>query len=268
MNPEYVLLGGLFWRLMGKTVFMWYAHKHGSRLRTIALWLAHRVISVSKESFVEHDSPKFIPIGHGIDVDLHACPARTPSGGKKEILTVGRLSPVKECAWLVEAAGLLRRNYGRNDFYVRFIGGPANPEDEAYVRGLKSRADGLGLHDEVHFDGPIPNKDVPETLCRADIFVSMQCAGGAGKSFLEAMAARVPTVVCTPVFNDDLGRWKPYLFFGGTPEDLAEKLDRCLSMTDEERSEMGAVLRGIVERDHNLKNLVRRVRDEYLHVRH
>ena len=27
MNPEYVVLGGLFWRLLGKKISLWYTHK-------------------------------------------------------------------------------------------------------------------------------------------------------------------------------------------------------------------------------------------------
>lgn len=266
MNPEYVVLMGLFWRLMGKTVFMWYAHKKGSFLRTIALMFLDRVVSVSKESFVDNASRKFIAVGHGIDPDAYRCGAPTTTG-RKVILSVGRLSPVKEYDLLIDAVALLKRRRPQTDFLVRLIGGPANPEDAVYEGNLKRKIAALGLDEAFTFVGPMPNKDILPELCGASAFVSMQKIGGAGKSFLEAMACGVPTVVSTPVFNDDLGEWLPYLYYDWTPEDFAAKLDACLSLSDADRARMSAALRDIVVQKHNLKNLVRRLKDEYESLR-
>lgn len=267
MNPEYVLLGGPFWRLWGKTTFFWYAHKKGSWLRLVALRIADRVVSVSKESFVGSDSPKFLPVGHGVDPDLFNCVARGQTGGRKVILSVGRISAIKEYDLLLEACRLLRDRYHRDDFLVRLVGGPLTDADVAYVAGLKARIAEAGLTDAFEFVGPVANKDILPYLCPSSAFVAMQRGGGAGKSFLEAMSCGVPTVVCTPVFNDYLGAWKSYLFYDWTPEDFAAKLDKCLSLAEEERARMGRDLRAIVERHHNLKNLVRRLKTEYEKLR-
>lgn len=270
MNPEYVVLAGIPWRLMGKTVFFWYAHKHGSWLRLVARSLAHRVVSVSKESFVGSDAPNFLPVGHGIDPDVFACPTggrEQGAGSRKEILSIGRLSPVKNYDQLLDAAHLLRTKYGRSDFTIRLVGAPAGPADGKYVEGLKRKIAEYGMTDVVSFPGPMANKDIVPVLCRAAIFVGMQGAGGAGKSFLEAMSCGVPTVVSTPVFNGLYGEWLSYLYFDGTPEDFALKLDRCLSLSDAERARMSAALRDIVVRNHNLKNLVRKLKAEYESLR-
>ena len=263
MNPEYVVLAGLLWRLMGKTIFLWYAHKRGGPLRKAALLLAHRVVSVSKESFVESDSPKFIPVGHGVDPDVFTCPIAGARSGPKVILSVGRLSPVKEYGLLIDAVELLTKKKGRKDFLVRLIGAPANDEDRAYVAGLKERIAGLGPADVFEFAGPVPNKDIIPFLCGSSVFVSMQHGGGAGKNFLESMSCGVPTIVRTPVFNELLGEWKPFLFYDGSADDFAAKLDATLSLPEDRRVRMAADLREIVIRNHNLKNLVRRLKAEY-----
>ncbi len=264
MNPEYVLLGGLFWRLWGKTTFLWYAHVHGSWMRLAALRIADRVISVSKEGFVgNNDSPKFLGVGHGVDPDVYACPLRAVQSHPKIILSVGRLSPVKEYDLLIEACRLLRDRHGRRDFLVRLIGGPMREGDDAYVDGLKKKIGDLGLSDAFAFVGPVPNKDLLPHLCQASVLASMQKLGGAGKSFLEAMSCGTPAVVCTPVFNALFGEWLPYLYYDWTAGDLAAKLDACLSLSEAERGRMGETLRGIVVEHHNLKKLVRRLRDEY-----
>ncbi len=267
MNPEYVLLGGPLWRLWGKVTFLWYAHKKGSWLRLIALRIAHRVVSVSKESFAGSDSPKFIGVGHGIDPDLYACPTHTASRDQKVILSVGRITPVKEYDLLIEACRILRDTYKRTDFLVQLVGGPSNADDSAYEDGLKSKIATYGLTKAFEFVGPVPNKDLLPYLCPAAAFVSMQRIGGAGKSFLEAMSCGVPTIVSTPVFNPYLGEWLTHLFYDWTPEDFAAKLNACLSLSNEERARMSEALRGIVVEHHNLKKLVRRLREEYELVR-
>lgn len=33
MNPEYIVLGGLFWRMHGKRIVLWYVHK------SVTMWL-------------------------------------------------------------------------------------------------------------------------------------------------------------------------------------------------------------------------------------
>lgn len=268
MNPEYAVLAGLIWRMMRKTVFLWFAHIRGGIMRRLALPFVHRVVSVSKESFVDHASRKFVGVGHGIDTDIYRCPAELPAQDRKVILSIGRLSPVKGYDRLLDAAHLLKTRYGRHDFLVRLIGAPANAEDDAYIAGLKKKIDGWGMGEQFDFYGSVPNKDILSHLCGAAAFVSMQCKGGAGKSFLESMAAGVPTVVCTPVFNSDLGEWREALYYDGTAEDFAAKLDKVLSLEISERQRMGERLRKIVDEKHHLKNLVLRVRQEYESVRH
>lgn len=267
MNPEYVLLGGPLWRLWGKVTFLWYAHKKGSWLRLAALRIADRVVSVSKESFQGSDSPKFLAVGHGVDPDLYSCPAARPRSDRKAIMFVGRLTPVKELDVLIDACRLLKEKYGRRDFVARLVGGAMNDADRAYVAGLREKIAAAGLTDAFEFVGPVPNKDLLPHLCGASAFVSMQNGGGAGKSFLEAMSCGIPTVVPTPVFNDYLGEWLPYLYYDWTPEDFAAKLDRCLSLDEAGRARMGAALRSIVIEHHNLKKLVRRLKDDYESLR-
>jgi glycosyltransferase involved in cell wall biosynthesis len=267
MNPVYVVLGGVFWKLMGKRVLLWFAHKGGSSLRLAALWIGDGVVSVSKESFVGSDSKRFLAVGHGVDPDVFTCSAPAPATDRKIILSIGRMSPVKEYDLLIDATRLLHEQYGRRDVVTQLVGGPLTDADVAYVTRLKAKIASYGLDDAFEWVGPVPNKDVLPYLCGASVFVAMQRGGGAGKSFLESMSCGIPTLVCTPVFNRDLGEWLPYLFYEWSPEDLAAKVDKCLSLSAEARARMGQTLRAIVVEHHNLKTLVRRVKDEYERLR-
>ena len=262
MNPEYVIMGGFLWRLMGKKISMWYAHKKGSYLRRVALFLAHRVFSVSKESFVDHKSKKFRPLGHGIDVDIFNCD-RIFDNKDKKIISVGRLSPVKEYEILLHAVDCLVHEFGMKNFTVDLIGGPARPEDKAYVEKLHKIIDELKLNDYIRFLGPMPNKKVRSYLCEADIFASMQLIGGAGKGFLEAMSCGVLAVVGTPALNKDFGTDKEYLFYDGSSKDMAEKLKKCLQLGPTQQKRLSEKSRNIVKENHNLDKLVDKIKKEF-----
>ena len=43
MNQEYVLLGGFFWKMWGKKIFLWRNHPKGSFLTNIAIFLSDKV---------------------------------------------------------------------------------------------------------------------------------------------------------------------------------------------------------------------------------
>jgi len=265
MNIEYVFLGGLFWRIMGKKIALWFAHKKGSFLRKVAVVLSHRILSVSKESFVGSNNKKFRAMGHGINTESFKCaglnlkPDRT-----KKIISIGRLSPVKGYDLLLAAIHYLVYELKETGFVVELIGGVANAEDVKYIEHLKESASQLKIEKNILFKGPLANNKILPVLCSADIFVSMQCIGGAGKSFLEAMSCGIPTVVCTSVFNQYWGKAEDLFFYNGTEKDLAEKLQKCLNLSAEDRIVYSQLLRKIVAENHNLNNLIEKIKNEFI----
>src|SRR6185312_9296857 len=68
MNPEYIVLGGWFWKLWHKKVALWYVHRAVNTKLRIAEKFADVIFSSSKESFgIESSKVRFV--GHGIDVE-------------------------------------------------------------------------------------------------------------------------------------------------------------------------------------------------------
>ena len=47
MNPEYIVLGGVFWRLLGKRIGLWYVHKSVTLRLRIAVFFAHAAFTAS-----------------------------------------------------------------------------------------------------------------------------------------------------------------------------------------------------------------------------
>jgi hypothetical protein len=70
-NPIYIVLGGFFWRLMGKEVTLWYSHTYSDWMLHVAVFFANKVISPSRESFPFATSKLKIVRGH--DLDSYVC---------------------------------------------------------------------------------------------------------------------------------------------------------------------------------------------------
>lgn len=101
MNPEYVLLGGPFWRAQGKKIALWYVHKSVTWTLRIALRLVDVVFTASPESF-RIPSPKVRIMGHGIDTEFFTPDASVSRG--THFLSVGRLMQSKQHNLAIRAA--------------------------------------------------------------------------------------------------------------------------------------------------------------------
>ena len=70
---------------------------------------------------------------------------------------------------------------------------------EGYMKDeLVKLADNLNVSDRIMFKGFVPHSDLPRYLKACDIFIRASLSEGLGNSFLEAMAAGLPTIG-TPV---------------------------------------------------------------------
>jgi glycosyltransferase involved in cell wall biosynthesis len=220
--------------------------------------LSTRVLTASPESY-SLTGEKVRVMGHGIDVwAFHPAESR-PQSSRLRVLTVGRISPVKDYVTLVEAANRLVNEMGR-DVELQIIGAAPTQEARAYFNELRARASACGLDDHIVFVGSVPNRETPRYYQQANVFVNMQAVGGVGKAVLEAMACGLPCVLCTPAFNEPLGDFVPEVIFQEKDaEDLAQKLVNVLDMRPERRRELSQLVRRIAEQhsvDHLMEQMV------------
>jgi glycosyltransferase involved in cell wall biosynthesis len=184
MNPVYVVLGGLLWKIIGKPIYLWYTHKSVDLKLRLAEIFAKKVFSASRESF-RLSSDKLEIFGHGIDTDLFS-PLQSPSTKSNRILSVGRISKSKNQLLMVEAVNKLIDRY--SDIVLTIVGDSITKEDLEYKKQIEEKVKELGLKDHVFFVGAISPKDVVRYYQDTDLFINLSSTGSMDKAVLEAMS--------------------------------------------------------------------------------
>jgi glycosyltransferase involved in cell wall biosynthesis len=260
MNPEYVVMGGLIWKVLGKKVSLWYTHRQSN----FKLWLAEKfvknIFTASKESFTLH-SPKVHILGHGIDISAYSCPTYTVKhiGGQDtvKLLQVGRITPIKHCLEAVEASGILRDIWAKR-VVLRFVGAPNTESDKVYFDELKKRVRDLKLDDQIQFVGNIPNKDILGEYCCADATLNLTPTGGLDKVVLESMASNRIVFSSNQTFKDYFVPFDNQLLLkDNKPQTVA---DAVMNVFDnEDISKISEVLRETATKKASVEVLIRNI---------
>ena len=251
MAPEFSMLAGPVLRACGVPLVTWYAHPKMHWKVRLAEWFSHRMVSSLPNSYPGNKA-KLSVIGQGINTRLFV-PGGKPAG--KELLCVGRLSPVKDHATLLRAMTLLPA-----EAELRIVGHATGLADEKHVSGLHRLVLELGLGGRVTFEKPVPPSELVQWYQRCAVHVNLTPTGFGDKVAWEAMACGRPCVVANADFAETLGCYEPQLLFRvNDHRDLASKLQGLLSMRATERDQIGTYLRDRVERLHSLPSLAEKI---------
>jgi 1,2-diacylglycerol 3-alpha-glucosyltransferase len=168
-------------------------------------------------------------ISNGIDLKRYKPKLSRKSAKKKfdlpdkqTILFVGRLDREKNIDVLLDALSRLKEKY---DFHAVIAGKGKEMES------LMDQARELDLSSRVTFTGFVSDEDLRVLYNAADIFVMPGTAELQSLVTMEAMATGVPVIgadaVALPhlIKNNENG----YLFRPGSPDDLAQKLEKLLA---------------------------------------
>lgn len=258
MNKEYVILGGLLWRIIGKKICLWYAHGYAPFSLKIAEKLAHIVFTSTKSGF-RLPSKKVNVVGQGIDVDKFKVESlKLKVNDKFKIITVGRISPVKGYDILIKAIEILNKE-GVN-LKVNIVGGAGLFEQERYLSDLKKIVSEKRLERVINFVGAVANKDIINYLKSADLFVNMSSTGSLDKAMVEAMASRLPILTCNEAMKEVLGEFQDLLMYNkGDYKGLAQKISMIRGMEAGEIENIGKKLREIVKNNHSQEGLIKKI---------
>lgn len=249
MNPVWMVVGGLYWKIMRKRRYFWYTTKGVTFKLKLAEKFSDIIFTASKESF-RLPSKKVIVTGHGIDTRLFQ-PGLNPKveSEKLRILSVGRIAPVKNYETLVNAAKILK-DQGLN-FQVTIIGEVALERDKKYEENLKFKIENLKLTDYFNFVGKINHQDLPSYYQSHDIFIHLSKTGSLDKTILEAMACGMRVLSS----NDSAQSFllAELLFNESNPSELADKIVAVAYRPTD------LALREYVIKNHNLEILIEKI---------
>jgi glycosyltransferase involved in cell wall biosynthesis len=141
---------------------------------------------------------------------------------RQVVVYLGLLAPYQGTDQLLEAASIMRNEWGMEDVHFLIMGFPG-------VDSYRAQADRLNLNDHVLFPGRIRYTDAPRYLAAGDVAVApkLSTTEGAGK-IGNYMAMGLPVVAYdTPVSREYLGPLGVYAKRGDSRE-LAHKLRQVL----------------------------------------
>jgi glycosyltransferase involved in cell wall biosynthesis len=254
MNQEYVLLGGVPWKLLGKRVYLWRNHQVGSYLTTIAAFFCTKVFCTSRFSYTARFR-KTILMPLGIDTQLYR-PVSGVERPPRSILFLARLMPSKRPDLLLEALGeLAKRGVG---FRASFYGSPL-PRDTALVEKLKHRTRELGLEEKVAFSPGQPHAAGPAIMSAHEIFVNLAESGMYDKTIFEAAACGCIVLAASKDFAHEVGDER--FTFAQDGRDLADKLEALLALAGAEREKAVHAFKNLADRN-SLKTLTAQLAEE------
>lgn len=255
MNQEYVLLGGFFWKMLGKKVFLWRNHSAGNFLTNLAVQLSTKVFCTSDQAFVKRfKKTSLMPVG----IDTERFKDLKMEKRKDSILFLSRVAPIKRPDLLIEALKILKDK--SVNFTCSFYG-EALPKDAEYFRELKNKTKEYNLEDNVVFEKAVPNYETPNIYAEHDIFINLTPSGSLDKTILEAAACG-----CIPIVTNNFFKniFEPEMLVKDDAEDLAEKISFWFRADPVKIEEVKTKIGQYVLENHSLIALIEKFYEQIL----
>lgn len=252
MNQEYVLLGGIFWRIMGKKVYMWRNHPANNVLTRIAVVFCSKTFCTSPASFIaKYEKNIIMPVG--IDTELFKRVDNERVSGL--VLSLGRISKIKNVYHIVDAVRRVKERGMKPR--LRVIGNPITQTDREYFAQVKEEVKNRKMEDFVEFVPGVPNRLVPKEISKAEIFVNMTLDGTLDKTIFEAMACEVIVIASYDALrgvlpDDNIARKE-------NGDDLGIKIEKALTMPQDKKKELQEKMRKYVEEKQSLALLAEKL---------
>lgn len=243
MNPEYVILGGPFWRLWGKNIGFWYNHPHAGIRFRIAAYLSNKMFFTSPyATSAKYAHAKRMPAG----IDTEMFKPQSVSNNRQSLYMQGRIMPSKRVDVALEALRLLR---GTIPAKLMLVG----PEDPIYGKEMRIRFADLIESGAILFAGPKRNEETPLLYAAAGVSVNLAAAGHFDKSVLESMACETPVITSSHAFAGIIS--SEWIVRENDPVALAAALERLVMLPEVTYRALKGTLRAPVVANHSLREL-------------
>ena len=251
MNPLFVVLGGVILRLKGIPIITWYAHRQKNLILKIAYYLSHYIVSANAASYT-YKKKRFVALGHGIDVNVYRQTSKRIM--KKLILTVGRISPIKNPLLLLDAMEKLWHK--GNPLKIVFVGDVLAVHVK-YAKTVYAKVEGKKYGDKVTFAGAAKINETVEWYNKG--FIHVNCSPknhSIDKAVLEPMLCGILSLTSAESCRETMGEYQDVLIFKENDEyDLANKIEYLFDRSEKELEDMTTYLKQRVAAMHSLESL-------------
>lgn len=143
--------------------------------------------------------------------------------GKKILLFLGRLHPVKGLDLLAKAFGIITRE--RDDVYLLIAG----PDSDGYKAKVKQIFEKERILDKIIFTGMLEGQNKLVALSGADIFVLPSYSEGFSMAILEAMICKLPVVITRQCNFPEVAEYEAGIVSEPDLKQLTEALNTLLN---------------------------------------
>ncbi len=251
MNEEYVILGGLYWRVRKIPIYFWRNHPYGSLVTVLSVALSSKVFCTSSQSFTaKFSKTKIMPVG--VDTNTFK-PVENIVRKKYSVCIVGRVSPIKRIEIGLSALNTLVKNGTQVSLSII---GSAEDKYRGYLESLKSFVSSHGLSNTVSFSDSVPQEKLPQVYSCFEICLNLTPAGSFDKTIVEASSCGLVPVVTNRSFS---GLLPESCISGDSPEEIALTLEKFL--TGSEKVKIQKELESFAQKE-SLSELVKKLQEE------
>ena len=247
LSSEFAVVGGLFWKILGKRIGFWHNDAEASLFARMAIGFSNVVFYSNPNSFaVRYPHSRYVPMG--IEADMYTLERRA---AKESLLFLGRISPKKNLGAIIGAFASVRENV--QNLSLDIYGEPRHGDAE-YAAKLRSQYAQHERSGALSYKGSILHDLTPAAYASHEIFVHAGSVHGSKKTLYEAMAAGCLVITSEREVQDVID---PRLFLEEpTEENIAKAIRAALSLSEEKREHARSVARAYVRREHALSSVV------------
>ena len=257
MRPRYVLASMTPAFLNRVPTVLWYTLGRDDLKLQISHKTVKRVVSATHDSN-PLEGEKVIPIGHGINFERFV-PSSDLIETPRTVLTVGSLTPWKGIETLIEVAAKIKADPNYADVNFVWVGGVRAYTPEGYRDFVLQKIEACGVADRFTLVDTIPFSEMQKYYDRAAVAVSLSETGSTDKTVLEGMGCGVPTLATGTVYSDVLYDLPRFLAKERDVDDITAKLTALLSLTAQERRDLGMQQRSLAVEKHDLQSMMDRL---------
>lgn len=258
MNPIYVVLGGLFWKVFRRKIGLWYVHKEVDLKLKLSEKIADFIFTASEESN-GLKSKKVKVLSHGINLRQFFSEQKD-NDGFFNILYVGRISPIKNQLLLVRALKIIVEAGKADRLKIKLIGDAISDNDQGYKQQIKNFIELNKLGEYIEFIGFVSNDKIVDYYHQADLSINLCPTGGLDKAVLESILCGVPAIVLNKTFISEFGKYSDDLILNiDDPDKLADMILGIKKMDKEKNKKMMDDLMIEVKERHSSEDLISKI---------